>query len=336
MCVMAISEKLKICGAGVAGSYLACLLRDRLDFEVYDPNPKRGCTCAFGCFYSQLKDKLDRVGLNVEDYILCKNRALVLNGVQFDLKNQISINKPLLLRHLWPKNDVVTERVDVLLRQHATSGHVINATGIPIERCHVIPTQQYKVHISGLEPNVNYIHLDPKYVGYGWAFSLDDKGKLFHLGAGCVNADPKVLIKELIKRYGIKVSKSFCSCNRPVHVMNPNDVWPTFCNIIQVGEAGGFVFPLTGEGVIPSMDSIDMFVDHLKPIKFSWLHYRRNVRNYFRKHNYHAAFKVWCLMTRHPRTAWLMGFRFMFDRVKTRAKPELDMKSLLRVALSIS
>jgi len=117
---------------------------------------------------------------------------------------------------------------------------IINATGIPLCEHYVIPTKQYRVKLEGLEPMVNYIHLDMKYVGYGWAFSLDEEGKWFHLGAGCVNADPEILIKALVKRYRVKVKKLICSCNRPIRVINPEKSNILYGTVLSIGEAGGY------------------------------------------------------------------------------------------------
>jgi len=77
-------KELVVCGAGISGSYFYALFTDKFPetkLRIYDGAKKRGCSCAFGCFYSLLKEKLDKVGLNIEDYILCKNKGLVLNGV---------------------------------------------------------------------------------------------------------------------------------------------------------------------------------------------------------------------------------------------------------------
>jgi len=327
-------KELPIAGGGVAGSYLYALMSDRFTTEVkvYDGAKKRGCSCAFGCFYTQLKEKLKRVGLNVEDYILCKNKGLILNGVYVPLRNQISIDKPKLVKDLCPR--VIKKKVflsDFIRRKE----WVINATGVPMWEHYVIPTKQYRVKLKGLEPAVNYIHLDTKYVGYGWAFSLDEEGKWFHLGAGCVNADPEILIKALIRRYKVKVEKEVCSCDRPIRVVNPEDIFSeSIGTVVSIGEANGYVFPVTGEGILPSMDSAELLVESMwSP---AWpVEYYFKTKEYFEKWNYDKAFKVWRLMEKHPRTAWLYGFRFMFKRASKRAQPELTLLRLIKLAVKM-
>jgi len=322
-------KELSIAGGGVAGSYLYTLMSDRFTtkVKVCDGAKKRGCSCAFGCFYSLLKEKLDKVGLNIEDYILCKNKGLILNGVYIPIRNQISIDKPKLVRDLCPK--VIKKNLNLadFLRRRKW---VINATGIPLCEHYVIPTKQYRIKLEGLEPAVNYIHLDMRYVGYGWAFSLDEEGKWFHLGAGCVNADPEILIRALVKRYKVKVKKLICSCNRPIRVVNPEKLNILCGTVLSIGEAGGYVFPVTGEGILPSMDSTEMLVNEMDSPYWPVL-YAIRTKEYLKGWNYDKAFKVWRLIEKHPRTAWLYGFRFMFNRAKKRIQPELGMTRLLKL-----
>jgi len=379
-------KELTVAGAGVAGSYFYALFTDKFPktkLKIYDGAKKRGCGCAWGCFYSLLKEKLDKVGLNIEDYILCRNRGLILNGIYFPLRNQISINKPKLVNDLCPQKKVIRKWVRVgsypatprLAKPRQTPPcltlpsqampslasprqkeitkksdlkFIINATGIPLVPHYVIPTKQYRVKIEGLEPTVNYIHLDPKYVGYGWAFSLDEEGRWFHLGAGCVNADPEILIKALVRRYRCKVKKPVCSCSRPIRVVNPEEFSPILGTVISIGEAGGYVFPVTGEGIIPSMDSAEFLVESMQssylPVNIlpydgpvEGLKYFYRTKEYFKKWNYDKAFKAWRLMFDHPRTAWLYGFRFMLNRAKKRARPETSpmrmVKAVIKMAL---
>jgi len=339
-------KELVVCGAGVAGSYFYTLFTDKFSetkLKIYDGAKKRGCGCAWGCFYTLLKEKLDKVGLNIEDYILCKNKGLILNGLYIPLRNQISIDKPKLIKDLCPKPIKKNLDFSDFIRRKEW---VINATGKPIWRHRVIPTVQYRVKLKGLEPAVNYIYLETRYVGYAWAFSLDDEGKWFHLGAGCVNADPEILIKALVRRYGCKVKKPVCSCNRPIRVVNPEDFNPILGTVISIGEAGGYVFPVTGEGIIPSMDSAEFLVESMQssylPVNIlpydgpvEGMKYFYRTKEYFKKHGYHKAFKVWRLMYKHPRTAWLYGFRYMFKRAKQRTMPELNLSRLIKLAFKL-
>ena len=326
--------EITIVGAGVAGSYLYSLLRDEYNILIYDPAKRRGCTCAWGCFYTLLKEKLDKVDLNVEDYILCKNRGLVLNGAYIPLRNQISIDKPKLVKDLCPKP--IPKKVDLSLDNAFGPELIVNATGVPLCPHYIIPTVQYRVKAEGLEPQVNYVYVNPKYVGYAWVFSLDEEGKWFHLGAGCVNAAPEILVKALVKRYKVKVTAKSCMCNRPIRVVNPEELRIYLGRIISVGEAAGLVFPVTGEGILPAMVSSLALRNVMLSLKTDpWIgireEYESLIKVYMILHDYYKAFEVWKLMKKHPRTAWLKGFRFMLKRTKTRAQPVLTPLNLLKV-----
>jgi len=318
----------RIAGAGVAGSYLHALLENMgVDLPIYDASKRRGCTCAFGCFYTFLKEKLSRVGLNVDDYILCRNTGMYLDGVWFDLRNQISIDKPRLVKDLC--RDVEPRRLD-LSEAAQDSQWTVNATGIPVVPHFVIPTRQYRVKISGFDPAVNYIYLDNAYVGYAWAFSLDEDAEWFHLGAGCVNEDPEVLIRLLCREYNVRVEKKACCCDRPIRVVSPLNMPMVHGKLVSVGEAGGYVFPLTGEGIIPAMDSVDLLLE-------AWGSgslpdgYAEASLEYFKENSYQKAVKVWKMMRTNPQGAWLSGFRFMYRRTRRRAQPKVTLVNGLKL-----
>jgi hypothetical protein len=288
---------------------------------------RRGCTCAFGSHYSLLRERLRRVGLGVEDYVLCRNRAVVLNDVYIPLTNEVTIDKPRLVHDLCPKP--IHRTVDVGVME-SRADWVVNATAVPLEPYHLIGTLQFKARASGLETGVNYVYVNPRIAGYAWAFPLDEEGRWFHVGAGCVNADPKVLIYGLLRRYGARIEARACSCNRPIRVVDPNRFYPVRRRVISVGEAGGFVFPITGEGTLPAMDSAELFCEALD-MPFWPDPYAFEVHKYFKRWEYDKAFKLWRLIERRPRTAWLMGLRMMIRRSRQRAKPRLSKLKVFEV-----
>jgi flavin-dependent dehydrogenase len=323
--------RLAICGAGVAGSYLYSLLslnRSDIKLEIFDGNPRRGCSCAFGTFYSLLAEKLKRVHLNVEDYVLSKNTGVVINGVFVKLRNEITIDKPRLVRDLCP------HPIPMDVDPFSVEGDiVVNATGKPLGPHHTIPTHQFKAKVSGLEPRTNYVLIDPKYAGYAWAFPLDEEGRWFHIGAGCVNASPEVLVDRLMKRYKIEVASKACSCSRPIAIVDPRANL-TKGRVVSIGEAGGFVYPITGEGILPSMDSAEMLFEALGSP--SWLEaYISRARKYFEEWEYDKAFKLWRLLEKHPTISWLLGAPVMLKRSRRRAMPKVGLPTVVKLFLRL-
>ena len=128
-------------------------------------------------------------------------------------------------------------------------------------------------------------------------------------------------------------------CNRPIRVVNPEELRIYSGRTVSVGEAAGVVFPVTGEGIIPSMESCEILKDSLFYSGVTGYDFRKDyeifMKIYLHAYDYYKAFKVWKLMEKHPRTAWLKGFRFMLKRTKARAQPELTPLNLLRVMVKL-
>jgi len=333
-------EDLKVAGAGVAGSYLHALVKQKydLDMKIYDPSHRRGCGCAWGCFYTLLHDKLGKVGLNVNDYVLCKNEGIYLNGEWISIRNQISIDKPKLLADLCPEVYITKQKYVV---DPTNVSPFINATGIPTATAsYIIETEQYRIKLRKgvLQPAINYIYMEPSYTGYAWAFSLDDSGETFHIGAGCGNASPDILIRKLCKFYGIyatDVKKFSCRCHRPIYVLPSWKRKAIDGAAINVGEAAGVVFPITGEGIIPAMDSVDILVDSLDDNNWREL-YEQRMQKYFEEYKYDEALKIWKYIIEKPRRAWIKGAGIMVKRASERAQPEISATKAIVIALQMA
>ena len=320
-------RKIRIIGAGVAGSYLYALAKDDRDLEILDRNPAmRGHLCAWGCFHSQLRERLRKVGLNVNDYVLNKATNYVLNGINIRISNQISIDKPKMLEDLLPQNKVV-KREAPLVESRGTL--TVNATTQPLGEHQKIATAQYKTILKGLEPNTVYVHVSPNYAGYAWAFPLSDEGKLWHVGAGCAGGDPLDLIHQIEKRYEIEETKRLCSCGRNLKIVNPKKAVLSKDGVISIGEAAGLVQPLSGEGIIPSMDSGMLLYESL----LGGEPYEAAMRNLLNQ--YETPYMLWCLMRRHPRLAYLRGFRQIAKRAEQDMGAELTTAIKLRLLKEI-
>jgi flavin-dependent dehydrogenase len=117
--------------------------------------------------------------------------------------------------------------------------------------------------------------------GYFWYFPID-KGRAF-VGAGDIDR----------KYYGIKEffnknpsAKIIKKIGRPIRLAPPKRMEPFFNkNVIGVGESIGCVFPMLGEGIIPSLLCCEIFLNIFKKSKnFDFKLYRNLV---LKKFNYY-------------------------------------------------
>ena len=74
---------------------------------------------------------------------------------------------------------------------------------------------------------------------------------LAHIGAGDYNKQHVEETNKFFKKYGGKVTKTV---GRPIRLATPNMCKPFYKGkVVGVGESIGTVYPLLGEGIIPSM-----------------------------------------------------------------------------------
>jgi flavin-dependent dehydrogenase len=115
--------------------------------------------------------------------------------------------------------------------------------------------------------------------GYFWYFPLD--GGRAYMGAGDIEK----------KYYGIEAffkqhpeAKVIKKIGRPIRLSPSKRMEPFFDgNVIGVGESIGCVFPMLGEGIIPTLICCDVFLDVLDKSskKFDFNKYRKKVLNTF-------------------------------------------------------
>ena len=81
------------------------------------------------------------------------------------------------------------------------------------------------------------------------------------LGAGDLRGRYRYELDEFVKKYNCEVVRRI---GRPVRVTPPKYMEPFFDGkVVGVGESIGTVYPMLGEGIIPSMQCVNLFVDHL-------------------------------------------------------------------------
>ncbi|MFL6342706.1 MAG: NAD(P)/FAD-dependent oxidoreductase [Nitrososphaeraceae archaeon] len=286
--------KIAIAGAGVAGSYLGNLLQKRgHDVEIFESSKKEDhwAVCAWGASRNILSKFSEWAGLNFDDYILHVGKILIMdlpNNVReyLDLKGLVTYNK-----YRW-EHDLL-EGIKINYGTKCTPetfpfndyNYVIDCTGLhrtllpKSQEDFIIPAYEYLVE-NIQDVNEFYVIGYKGARGYFWYFPLDNgKG---YIGAGDVDK----------KYYGIKEffmqhleAKIIKKIGRPIRLAPPKRMEPfNSGNVIGVGESIGCVFPMLGEGIIPSLLCCNIFLEVFDKSgsTFDFKEYRKKVLGKFR------------------------------------------------------
>jgi len=185
---------------------------------------------------------LEVVNINGEDFILDEIETIKVNGV--DCKCELfSIHKKKLIRELEKDSNVVYEH-DASAK---SSDLIIDCSGVErallpkIKKDIIIHCSQAKVlrkefHEPKIETNVG--------IGYSWSFPI---GPYFHIGYGSLTIE-----KEQNNHFN-----TVCCCEAKQRLTSPHYSKPFYINekkIVGCGEAIGTVSPLSGAGIIPSLE----------------------------------------------------------------------------------
>jgi flavin-dependent dehydrogenase len=156
---------------------------------------------------------------------------------------------------------------------------IIDATGLrvllPRIQSHElrIPCVQYRVKYDEAPFKDFYIEILEGMGGYLWYFPLG--GRVAHVGAGDLNHGHVAALEAFFQRYGGQKEKIV---GRPVRLCPPRYCQPFQSGrVVGVGESIGTVFPLLGEGIIPTLECADLLVRHLDDLRT----YRRKVLRKF-------------------------------------------------------
>jgi len=311
-----------IAGAGVSGTYFARLLKNKgVKFTLYDINRRRGHHCAWGTPYSLMKEKLDKVGLDIDEYVLCRIKQYYINGVKIELENFVVIDKPKLLKDLGRGINIRYRRI---ILSKTRKKMVVNATGKPLGKHYKIVTTQRKIKTVKLEEKTVYIHINFRKTGYAWAFPLNDEGNLFHLGAGCYGCSPTLLERELCDRYDIETKEADCTCRRDINIFK-SMIPIVVGNVASIGEAAGCVYPITGEGILSAMETAEWLAHSLE---YGTYPQGYLVRVEEMQESYNKIWKAWKLMNTHPRLGWVLGLVDSMKRSKFRSSPLVTKKAV--------
>jgi flavin-dependent dehydrogenase len=291
-----IKMRIAIAGAGVAGSYMGKLLHDKgHEVEIFESANQNHHwpVCAWGASRHMLSEFSKKVGLNFDNYVLHVGKSLRMdlpneNKEYLELRGLVTYDK-----HKWEIDLLKDLKINYdfkCTRENFPIGdydYVIDCTGLHRS---LLPKSETDFLIPAYEYMVENIHDTSEFYvigykgarGYFWYFPLSE-GKGF-VGAGDIDR----------KYYGIKEffgkhpeAKIIKKIGRPIRLAPPKRMEPFYNrNIIGVGESIGCVFPMLGEGIIPSLICCDIFMEVFEGIdkkspEFNYKLYRKKVLDRF-------------------------------------------------------
>ncbi len=241
-------KRIHIIGGGVAGCSLAYYLKDEFDVRVYEMKEIGEKPCAWG-----VPKDIEKFVKIPDDYILndIYGVNIYLDGEYFS-RNRIRsyiIDKPGFLRYLVKDVDVRKELIRFRNKKPVLKEeNVVIATGNYFHRSNKMLTVQYVV--DGIEVEDMEVWFFSDLVGYIWVFPC---GRLAKVGiGGLMNR------WELESRLRSFLSSYRCDVKRveTAHIyMGGIDESLYEFEFPVIGEALGTVYPITGEGIRPSIVS---------------------------------------------------------------------------------
>jgi flavin-dependent dehydrogenase len=283
-----------IAGAGVAGSYLGHLLQQRGHnvriFESSDKE-KHWPVCAWGASRNVLTKFSDKAGLNFDDYIFHVGKTLRMElpndrREYLDLKGLVTYNK-----QKWEED--LLEGITINYGVKCSPGsfpldeydYVLDCTGLhrtllpKSKQDFLIPAYEYLVENVHDEEEDFYVIGYKGARGYFWYFPLDhNRG---YIGAGDIDRKYYGIAEFFSQQPAVKIVKKI---GRPIRLSPPKRMEPFYQdNVIGVGESIGCVFPMLGEGIIPSLLCCDIFLEVFdkSESRFDFKQYRKKVLSKF-------------------------------------------------------
>lgn len=284
--------KIAIAGAGVSGSYLLSRLKDEHKVSAFELSSldKYDTVCAWGTSRHIMERFAKKVGLNFEDYILHTGKEMIMDlseigkeKLRLKLSGLCTFDKKRYLLDLL-------RGMDVKFGKSFENGDydlVIDATGVrravlPKAEGMLVPCIQYDVKFPNPPFNDFMLSILKTMTGYLWYFPLG--GKLFHVGAGDVRRKHRAFLDEFVKIHRGEVLEVKV---KAVRITPPEFSQPIYSGrVVGVGEAIGTVHPIFGEGIIPSLQSCDLLLEHI----FDLEEYKKAILKKFRA--FKSPFKV--------------------------------------------
>jgi len=333
--------KIAVMGMGVASSYLVSRLKNDhevIGFERMD-EIKHDSICAWGSIKSTMIDLCKKSGIDFEKYVVHDGKKMHVDmnnqeRFQIGLHGLCTYEKLSLIKDFIKDSEVhfgVNKKLEELESEFDI---IVDCTGFhriylpKLEQDFCLPTYEYKIEYeNGVPFDDFYIKPFPHMSGYFWYFPMGKN--LAHIGAGDYNKQHVEETNKFFKKYGGKVTKTV---GRPIRLATPNMCKPFYKGkVVGVGESIGTVYPLLGEGIIPSMMCADIFVKNLGDNES----YEKEVDEYFKiygkvfnfiRTKLHNKFNLLRMMP-----DLLSIFRYM-KKNEERFGMEINMRDLMKVA----
>ncbi|MEM0442825.1 MAG: NAD(P)/FAD-dependent oxidoreductase [Candidatus Caldarchaeum sp.] len=265
--------KIAVVGLGVAGSYLVRRL-SMLGYEVrgFERQPLESfkAICAWGTSRNAMKQLLRNVDFDFDDFLLHLGGKLTLdNGARtsdIPLKGLCTYDKASLEVELARGLDVAygsPAELEYLLKRFDL---VVDATGVTRALLprpssdEVVPCFEYRMrYLNGKPYDDFYVRIFSRWTGYLWYFPLGEDEA--YLGAGDMQSNQVREVNSFSKRHGgevvVKVGKA-------VRITPPELSQPIVSGkVVGVGESVGTVYPMLGEGIVPSLECAELFVENI-------------------------------------------------------------------------
>jgi len=266
--------KIAVMGMGVAGSYLMARLKGS-EHEVvgYERNTeeRHDSICAWGTIKPVLQKFCIKVGRNFDDFLIHDGKTMHVkmgSGEKFDigLKGLCTYDKLGLIKDFIKDSKIIYGQSPKLEDLEREYDMIVDCTGFhrvylpKLEQDFFLPTYEYKVEYEkGVPYDDFYIEPFQGMSGYFWYFPLGDN--FAHIGAGDYNKNHIKATDDFLRKHGGKV---LATKGRPIRLATPGNCKPFYKGkVVGVGESIGTVYALLGEGIIPSMQCVELFLENM-------------------------------------------------------------------------
>ncbi len=287
--------KVAVIGIGVAGAYLMNRLNDFHDVKVVGfermEEKNHDAVCAWATCENVMKDYAKKCGLDFNSYILHEGKKMTVDigkgidsgkSIDVNLKGMISYDKLGLIQDMIKGTNIIYNKAPDKNSLEQEFDLIIDSTGfhrhyLPKLKDELwIPCIQYKVKYEDQVPFDDfYLKAFPSLSGYFWYFPLGNG--YAHIGSGDFRRKhTNEFLEMFLREYKCTVIKKV---GRPVRITPPANCLPFSDGrkTVGVGESIGTVYPLLGEGIIPSTICAEIFIKNM----YNLSKYYEEVLDYF-------------------------------------------------------